>query len=217
MSENPNYTIRPYTPADPAPLAVTWNESDDRGWPGKLHEETFAAASFDATDMRGIPWRGVQLAASPTREGFEGLRAEIAYLTVGGSNALKVVYRLVNETSAHRRAVPGLLAFLQVDGQHDKGILYGDGLQRKRTPHMAWPLAGLWGAVVNPASGRAAVMVGATGRQRVRLTDWGADGGHLFFNNDVMLAPHGDHELVAYLTLARSLDEAKRYRCLTTL
>ena len=92
---------------------------DDRGWPGKLHEETFAAASFDATDVRGIPWRGVQLAASLTREGFEGLRAEIAYLTVGASNVLKIIYRLVNETSAHRRAVPGLLAFLQVDGQHD--------------------------------------------------------------------------------------------------
>lgn len=190
---------------------------DDHGWPGKLHEETFAAAPFEAADERGLLWRGVQLTASLAREGFEGLRVEIAYLTVGGSNALKVVYRLVNETSAYRRAVVGLLTFWQVDGQHENGVLHGDGLQRKRTPHMAWPLVGSWGAVVNPASGRAAVMVGASGKKRVRLTDWGVDGGHLFFDNDVVLTPHGSHELAAYLALAESREEAKRYRCLASL
>ena len=190
---------------------------DDRGWPGKLHEETFAAVPFDATDLQGISWRGVQLTASLTREGFEGLRAEIAYLTVGGSNVLKVVYRLVNETSAYRRAVPGLLAFWQVDGQHEKGVLHGNGLQRKRTSQMAWPHVDSWGAVVNPASGRAAVMVGASGKKRIVLMDWGVDGGHLFCNSDVVLAAHGSHELMAYLALTDSLDEAKRYRCLAIL
>jgi hypothetical protein len=197
------------------PTLMPHSEANE-GWPGKLHEETFVAAPFEASDVNGIPWRGVQLTAPLAREGFEGLRAEIAYLTVGGSNALKVIYRLVNDTSAYRRAVPGLLAFWQVDGQHENGVLHGDGLQRKRTPHMAWPLANSWGAAVNPATGRAAVMVGASGNKRVQLTDWGVDGGHLLCDNDAVLAPHGSHELVAYLALTGSLDEARRYRCLAS-
>jgi RimJ/RimL family protein N-acetyltransferase len=187
---------------------------DDRGWPGKLHEETFSAAPFEVADAHGLVWRGLQLVASLGREGFEGLRAEIAYLTVGGGNVLKVVYRLVNGTSAYRRVVPGLLAFFQVDGEHENSVLHGDGLHRKRTLHMAWPFAGSWGAVVNPDSGRAAVMVGASGERRVRLTDWGADGGHLCFDNVAVIAPHGSHELVAYLALATSLEEAQRYSSL---
>ncbi len=44
--------------------------------------------------------------------------------------------------------------------------------------------------------------------------DWGVDGGHLFFENEVTLAPHDSHELVAYLALTGSLDEARRYSCL---
>ncbi len=111
---------------------------DDHGWPGKLHEETFDAAPFEVADACGLPWRGVQLTAELAREGFAGPRAEIAYLTVSGSNVLKVVYRLVNETSAHRRAASGLMAFWQVDGQHDNAVLHSDDLQRKRTPLMAW-------------------------------------------------------------------------------
>jgi len=192
------------------------SRDDDRGWPGKLHEERFVAAP-SAADASGFPWYGVQLTACLTHKGFEGLRAEIAYLTVGGSNVLKVVYRLVNETSAYRRAAPGLLAFLQVDGRHQEAVLYGDGLQRKRTPQMAWPLAGSWGAVVNPSSDRAAVMVGRSGSKCVQLMDWGRDGGHLFFDNDAVLAPHGSHELVAYLALVESLEEARQYSCLASL
>ena len=190
-------------------------ENEDEGWPGKLHEETFAAAPFENTDAHGLSWQGVQLMASLKREGFEGLRAEIAYLTVGGSNVLKVVYKLVNETSAYRHLAPGVMAFFQVDGSHEKGILHGDGLQRKRTPQVAWPVVGSWGAVVNPATGRAGVMVSASGTKRVLLADWGVDGGHLFCDNDVLLPPHGNCQLVAYLALARSLGEAKRYRMMT--
>lgn len=43
-------------------------------------------------------------------------------------------------------------------------------------------------------------MVGASGRKRVQLTtDWGIDGGHLFFDNDAVLTPHDSHELAACL------------------
>ena len=183
----------------------------DEGWPGKLHTEAFTAAPFETADALGFSWRGVQAAASLKREGFEGLRAEIAYLTVGGSNVLKMTYRLANETSVYRRYRVGLLAFCQVDGQHKDSVLHGEGCQRKRTPHMAWSQVGPWGAAVNPATGRAMVMAGASGEKRVELSDWGVDGGHLMFYNNVVLTPHGSHEMTAYLALAESLAEAERY------
>jgi hypothetical protein len=186
----------------------------DHGWPGKLHEETFAAAPLKATDERGLSWRGVQLATAMKRDEFEGIRAEIAYLTVGDSNVLKVVYRLVNETSVYRHFRSGLLAFLQVDGQHKDTVLYGDGYQRKRTSQMSYTYPGPWGAAVNPDTGRAVVMVGASGERLVELANWGVDGGHLFFYNRVTLAPQGSHELVAYLALTESLEEARRYEAM---
>jgi hypothetical protein len=184
---------------------------EDHGWPGKLHEEAFDAVPFEATDVRGLSWRGVQLSASLKREGFEGLRAEIAYLTVGGSNVLKIVYRLVNETSAYRRFLLGLLAFCQVDGRHQETVLYGEDFQRKRTPQMSYLRVGPWGAAVNPNSGRAVVHVVASGGKRMELGDWGVDGGHLFAYNRVVLAPHSSRAMVTYLALAGSLEEARRY------
>jgi ribosomal protein S18 acetylase RimI-like enzyme len=187
---------------------------DDRGWPGKLHEEAFTTTEIKTADARGISWRGVRVMASLKREGFEGLCAEIAYLTVGDSNVLKMIYRLVNETSVYRRYVQGLLAFCQVDGQHQETVLYGEGFQRKRTPQTSWAKVGTWGAAVNPASGQAVVMVGASGEKRIELSDWGVDGGHLVFYNYPVLAPHGTHEMVAYLALTESLEEAERYASL---
>jgi len=184
---------------------------EDRGWPGKLHEETFVGAPFEMTDARGISWHGVQLVASLKREGFEGLRAEIAFLTVGGSNVLKTIYRLVNETSVYRRFRLGLLAFCQVDGRHQETVLYGEDFQRKRTPQMSYLRVGPWGAAVNPDSGRAVVHVVASGGKGMELGDWGVDGGHLFAYNRVVLAPHSSRAMVTYLALTGSLEEAKRY------
>jgi ribosomal protein S18 acetylase RimI-like enzyme len=198
------------------PMVIPASE-DDRGWPGKLHEETFVAAPLGATDEGGLPWRGVQLTTAMKRDEFEGIRAEIAYLTMGGSNVLKVVYRLINDTGVYRHFRAGLLAFLQVDGQHEETVLYGDSYQRKRTPQMSYTYTGPWGAAVNPGTGRAMVMVGASGERLVELANWGVDGGHLFFYNRVTLAPQGSYDLVAYLALTESLEEARQYGAMKQL
>jgi hypothetical protein len=187
---------------------------EDHGWPGKLHEEAFAAAPFESSDTLGLSWRGVQVTTSMKREGFRGLRAEIAYLTVGDSNVLKVVYRLVNDTDVYRRLLLGLLTFCQVDGQYRDTVLYGDDFQRKSTPQMSWSFVGPWGAAVNPVTGRAAVMVVASGEKRAQVSDWGVDGGHLMAYNRVVLGPHSSHDLVTYLALVESLEEAQHYRYL---
>ncbi|MCP4657308.1 MAG: hypothetical protein GY856_18005, partial [bacterium] len=61
-------------------------ENNDEDWPGKLHEETFTATPFEAAGADGIAWRGVQAATLIERDECKGIRVEIAYLTVGGSN-----------------------------------------------------------------------------------------------------------------------------------
>jgi len=53
--------------------------------------------------------------------------------------------------------------------------------------------------------------VGTSDWKKIELANWGNDGGHLFFYNLIKLAPQGSHELVAYLALAESLQEAKLY------
>jgi RimJ/RimL family protein N-acetyltransferase len=188
-----------------------------REWPGKFHEETFSISQVKAADAAGVPWQGVRLTSDLAREGCEDLRAELDYLTVGGSNVLKVVFRLLNASSAPRGVLSGLFVFAQVDGDHRNGALYGDDFQRKRSPHEAWTRLGDWGAIVNPDTGRALAMASGSGKGLLGLTDWGKDGGHFWFDDELTIAPHGTCELVAYLALAESLEEAKRYESMKRL
>ena len=181
------------------------------GEPKRRYHEAFAASPVEAVDAAGVPWQGVRLACNLAREGFEGLVAELDYLTVGGSNMLKVVFRMVNQSTAPRGVTPGFAVFAQVDGDHRNAVLYSDSFQRKRTPHQAWARLGSWGAVVNPDTGRALAMVSGSGEGILGLMDWGKDGGHFWFDDELTIAPHGDCELVAYLVLAESLEEAQRY------
>jgi hypothetical protein len=189
-------------------------EQEQEGWPGKLHEERFTGQVCERSDARGIAWRGVCLSAQIEREKSRGLRAEVEYLTVGGSNLLKVVYRLVNETPVHRRVEHGMLVFCQVDGRHDNATLHGDGFQRKRTPVMAWTDVERWGAVTNPQSGRTMVLVNGTAQASLELSDWGQDGGHVLCYERAVIPPQEQSELVIYLALSDSLDAARRYAAL---
>lgn len=196
------------------PMLTSPGEDGDDDWPGKLHEEQFTGQVCERADERGIVWQGVCLSAQINREQFRGLRAETEYLTVGRSNLLKVVYRLVNETAVHWRILPGLLTFCQADGRYDNTTLYSDGVQRKRTPIMTWAEVGRWVAATNPQSGRAMALVAGSARAYAELADWGEDGGHLFCYQPATIPPHGQSELVAYLALADSLDTARRYAAL---
>ncbi|MFQ5614885.1 MAG: GNAT family N-acetyltransferase [Anaerolineales bacterium] len=190
---------------------------EKRGWPGKLHDETFTGSPLEAPGPRGLPWQGLRLTTGLTRDIFRGLRAEITYLTLPGSNLLKVVYRLVNETSVYRDAEPGVMAYFQVDGAPENGVLHTGEYHRKRTPHTAWMLAGHWAAVENPDTGRAAVVVNATGWQRVQAIDWGDDGGHFNVYEVTRVPPNGAYQMVVYLGLVESVAEGRLYEALCPL
>lgn len=142
------------------------------------------------------------------------MRAQVEYLTVGKSNVLKVIYRLMNQTDVYQRAKPGVIVYCQPDGRYDNSVLCGEGVQRKRTSRMAWVQTGPWGAVTNPASGRTIIGVTPTRQATVELSDWGQDGGHLMACQSIRISPNAQERLVFYLALADSLQEAKRYAAL---
>jgi hypothetical protein len=196
------------------PILVQFVDKGRNNWPGKLHEEKFTGQACQRSDARGLEWRGVRLSAHMSREEFRGLRAEVEYLTLGRSNLLQVVYRIINETGVYRRVEHSVLAFCQVDGRYDNATLHGDGFQRKRTPVTTWNYLKRWGAVSNPGSGRALVLVNGTARATLEASDWGQDGAHLFCFKRPLIPPHGQSELVAYLALDDSLDAARRYAAL---
>ncbi len=193
---------------------LTPSDHEDKGWTGKLHEEKFSARVCEQSDGWGLVWRGARLSADVQRPAFRGLRTEIDYLSLGRSNLLKLVYRLINRTDAYRRVSAAVFVFCQVDGRWDNGTLFGDGVQLKRTPVMGWPSVGHWGAVSNPDSGRTLVMVAKTPQAWLGLSDWGQDGGHLLGQAHLLLAPNGCEELAFYLALADSPDAARRYAAL---
>jgi ribosomal protein S18 acetylase RimI-like enzyme len=181
------------------------------GWPGKLHREQFAVEPCQRTDGRGLEWSGLCLTAQLEREEFQGLRAEVEYLTVGRSNLLKVVFRLVNATEVFRRAIPGLLTFCQLDGRYDNATLHADNVELKRTPEMTWVVTGAWGAATNPDSGKTLVAVKDTPGAWIELSDWGQDGGHVFGFKRTLIPPGGCEEMVVFLALSSSPEEAQRY------
>jgi hypothetical protein len=143
------------------------------------------------------------------REQLTGLRIELDYLTVGHSNVLKLIYRIHNQTTANRRLEIGWLCFWQPGGDSERNVLYSEDIQRKHTPWESWPEAGHWGAVVNPDSGRAAIVVSP--HPAARLFDWGEAGGHLGWTLRVDVGPLAVTEHVCYLVVCSDLAEARRY------
>jgi hypothetical protein len=188
-----------------------------RSWPGKLHTEKFAATPVETPGARGLCWQGVRLSADLQQEAFRGLSVELDYLTLPGSNVLKFVYRFVNHTAAYREIEPGFLFFPNVDGDREHVTLHNADLHRKRTDQVAWPISKGWAAAENAETGRAMVVVIASGPRRLQLADWGNAGGNIHAFHGTEVAPQSAYELVAYLALAHSIEEAKRYDVLENL
>lgn len=214
----------------PDPSMISWINSwyggirpyifplhEEGGWPGKLQEEKFTVTMIDAADTANLagfgnlPWQGLRARPTLTKKGFEGIRLEIDYLTLPGSNVLKVVFRMWNDTSVYREVDGGLMAYFQVDGTHTNGVLYSPDQQRKRTSHMDDTGDYPWAAVVNPETNRAIISVTGTRPYRIHFQDLGVDGGYITHARSYKIKPQASKELVTYFALAESLAEAKLY------
>ncbi|MFN8493360.1 MAG: GNAT family N-acetyltransferase [Caldilineaceae bacterium] len=195
--------------------------SEEGNWPGKLHRETFTTTAIEAIDTQGLAWQGVRLTTEiQGQKTLKGLRVEIEYLTVPGSNVIKAILRLVNETPIYRSDPwPGFMLYCQVDGVYNNAVLYGESphsgpVHYKRSMAHQWVRMGHWAAVVNPTTGRALTVACPSHPESVTLLNAGERGGHLMVTQSPTLAPHSMNELVMYVALVDSLEVARGYRCL---
>lgn len=183
----------------------------DSGWPGKLQRETFTAAAVDLSDSHGLAWSGVRLKTEVQADWFKGMRIELDYLTLAGSNLLKMAYRVVNTSPVYRKAQIGWFTFVQPDGTHANAALHTDVYSRKRTPHSSWGFHEGWTAIENPATGRTLAFLPASGLRRIQALDLGVFGAHAYMRETVDIRPDETLELEAYLALTDSVEQAKQY------
>ena len=187
----------------------------DEDFPGKLDRELFTALVVRVEGVQGIPWHGVRLRAALQREQLCGLTVELDYLTVAGSNLLKLVYRVHNQTTARRRLSIGWATFWQPGGSSDYNTLHSADLNRRPNPWFAWTSAGHWVAVHNPQTGHAALLVSRY--PKALAMDWGEAGNHMGWFSAVTVQPQATLTRSAYVVLCESLDAAKPYGALREL
>ena len=188
---------------------------DHLSWTASLEGEDFSLETLSCPDTLGAEWKGVRQRASLSKEASRGLALELDTLTLGNSPVVKLVWRLVNEGDAHRTLSGGWNLFLQPDGELDQTVLFSADYERKRN---AWDLdhrGGSWAAAANPRTGRTFMLV-SPGNE-VRMESWGADGGHLMLKRKHQVSARGRSEMIAYLVLANSREEARRYAVLKDL
>jgi ribosomal protein S18 acetylase RimI-like enzyme len=193
--------------------------NEEEAWPGHaghLHEERVAYELLPAAPEAAIPWAGVRVACDFQRPSYEGLRLETDYLTVGGSNVVVVVSRLINLTTAPRPVVYFTNAFLQPGGTVQGTILhYGQQRTSLRADNNMWlATTDPWAAVENPASGDVCVLINATAGSELQAFEMGSDGAHLFQVARFTLEPAATREFISYLVLAQGLEQARRYAAL---
>lgn len=187
---------------------------DRLSWTESLEGERFAAEPVSYRAL-GLEWTGLRQRAVLSKAASRGLSLELDILTLGGGPVIKLVWRLLNESDAHRRLRGGWHLFLKPDGEMDDTVLFSADGERKQRPWNIEHYGGHWAAAANPRTGRTFVLVSPG--SGVRMDSWGTDGGHLKLMGDHEVAARGVSEETAFLVLAGSKEEARRYAVLKDL
>lgn len=212
--------------AFPEPGAFVWSypwygglqpeiSLDRLSWTASLEGETFTAETVSCEDASGTEWTGLRQRAALSKEGSSGLALELDILTPGGGPVLKLVWRLVNEGSAHRHLSGGWNLFPNPDGEMRDTVLFSADYERRRNPWFFEHLGGYWTAATNPRTGRTFLLVSP--ENEVSMDNWGTDGGPLRLKKRHEIPARGRVEMISYLVLAGSRDEAMRYAVLKDL
>jgi len=181
-------------------------------WEGVLHDETHVAEPIEQPDRHGLLWRGVRLTCQPEREDLCDTVIQSSYLTVGGSNVLKVVVQIAN-----RRAAPRKLSFshtlaASLGGALEEIVLVSEGVYREPSPWSLWAGEHAWAVAHNPRTGLAMALVST--RHNVETTDQGRLGRTLGSMKEVTLGPESSVEYTLFVASCEALDAAVRYACL---
>lgn len=188
---------------------------DGLSWTASLEGETFSAETVTCADASGTEWTGLRQRLALSKGASRGLILELDTLATGGGPVIKLVWKLVNEGSAHRRLSGGWNLFLKPDGEMDDSVLFSDAYERKRNPWYFEHIGGHWAAAANPRTGRTFMLVSPG--SEARLDSWGSEGGHLKLKARHEIPARSRMEMTAYLVLAGSKEDARRYTVLKDL
>lgn len=196
---------------------VLWERDAHRSHElGRLSDVTLDAEEVEREGSQGVRWHGLRLGADLAHESLVGLRFEIEYLTVPGSNVLAVLaqvrslgparyvsYRL-EMAPANAPEVPVLL--LPDQAQVARGGIHGD-----------WNATGSrWVSVEYSGTGNNTVLVTAHG-DGVEAYDMGADGIILSGARRMQVPARGNESACHYVVLASDRHQASLYGHLADL
>lgn len=194
------------------PAVLVPGEEDPLGDPGRLYQEEVDYVLLPS-GQGSVPWCGVRCISDLQHRDLRGIRLEQEVFTVGGSNVLRLVTRLVNCTTAPRRLACYVGAYLAPGGRCDKVVLhYSGGRISLRAASSMWRApAGSWAAVEDPETGLVGLLVSAAEGVGVEAFEMGEAGAFPFLACRFILMPLAMRELVGYLVLAQGMEQARCY------
>ncbi len=231
-----NHVLSAYPEAGPKSFLNPWFGGIHPciGWMGdqRFVKEKFAGGPAVREGARGLSWHGVQVSADLQHKDLRWLRMEVDYLTLGGSNVLAVVQRLVNRTDSVQSAGAGIAISAGVGGGTAENVLHyaqerpryetaastrerTRGLRsHRRDDFMLQVGAGRWAAVENPTTGHVLAVVATHPRSTVETIDEGEPGIYLMVSGWFELEPGETKQTVTWVVLTNSVAQAEAYRAL---
>jgi GNAT superfamily N-acetyltransferase len=196
-------------------------------------KEQFTGESVKRMGKSGIVWHGVKVASDLQHKDDRWLRMEAEYLTLGGSNVLAIVHRLVNKTSAPQGASAGIGFWLAAGGSIANNVLHYTQdrpryeqaastdeqvrvtRHRRRSEYGFGSPSGRWAAVENPQTGHVFALITSHPNAEVEAIVEGKDSASiLWVSSHTGFEPEEAKEFVTWLTLSGSVSEAQQYRAL---
>lgn len=205
------------------------------GWMGDQNftKEKFTGEPVERAGESGIIWRGVRVTSDIEHKNNCWLRMEAEYLTIGHSNVLAVVQRVINRTDAPQEINSGLAFWLALGGDVSNNVLhytkdrsrYGqtastneqERVSRHRRPngYEFGTSAGKWAAVENPETGDVISLIASHPRTGIDIGSEGHESAAMFWaGNWTGLEPNESKETVLWLVLTDSVAKAHEYRAL---
>ena len=205
------------------------------GWQGSqwFAKEEFTGEPVERTGKTGVVWRGVRMGSDLQHRDYCWLRMEIEYLTIGCSNVLAIVNRLINRTDAPQGTGSGVAAWLAV-GDSIANNVFHYMQERPRyeqaasTDHQIRVLRnrrrnkygfGLWGrrwlAAENPETGDVIALIASHHSTNIGINAQGRDtAAKLLAGGEIGLEPAEVKETVSWLVISKSVEEAQAYQAL---
>ena len=196
-------------------------------------KEQFTGEQVERTGKRGIVWHGVKVASDIQHKDDRWLRIEFEYLTLGGSNVLAIVQRLINKTNAPQGIHAGVSLWLAVGGGTANNVIHYTQnrpryeqaastdeqirvLRHRRLSEYGFEVPSRrWMAVENPQTGDVLTLIVSCPNTGIDADTAGKDTASLLWAaGEMALEPEEMKETVLWLVIGNSVAEAQEYQAL---